>query len=166
MNLEKDFNQIYKTHAPKVFRLCMGYAAGDQELAQEWQQQTFIKVWQHRKAFKGHAAIGTWIYKIAINTCLADLRKPNKKMAWQDTYVQPNVDNATAENEKREKEIQKMYRCISLLSPANKAIILLQLEKIPQATIAKTQGLNYGALRTRLNRIRKTLLKFITNEKR
>ena len=70
MITEKDFTAIYNTHASKVHRLCLGYASGDQDLANEWLQETFIKVWNHRKSFKGEASINTWIYRIAVNTLL------------------------------------------------------------------------------------------------
>ena len=58
-----------------------------------------------------------------------------------------------------------MFRCIDQLTEQNKTLILLELEDIPQATIAKTVGLAHGTLRTRLSRIRKSLLKCITNGK-
>ena len=65
-----------------------------------------------------------------------------------------------------EKNIQKMYHCIDQLNEQNRALILLELENIPQATIADTVGLAHGTLRTRLSRIRKSLLKCIKNGKR
>ena len=58
-----------------------------------------------------------------------------------------------------------MYSCIDQLTEQNKALILLELEDLPQATIAETVGLAHGTLRTRLSRIRKSLLKCITNGK-
>ncbi|WP_317190646.1 RNA polymerase sigma factor, partial [Winogradskyella marina] len=64
-----------------------------------------------------------------------------------------------------EGNIKKMYHCIDQLNEQNKALILLELENIPQATIADTVGLAHGTLRTRLSRIRKSLLKCITNGK-
>ena len=42
---------------------------------------------------------------------------------------------------------------------------LLELEDVPQATIADMQGIAHGALRTRLSRIKNSLLKCITHEK-
>ena len=64
------------------------------------------------------------------------------------------------------KSFQKMYHCIDQLNEQNRALILLELENIPQATIADTVGLAHGTLRTRLSRIRKSLLKCIKNGKR
>ncbi len=163
MNLEKRFTEIYNAHASKVFRLCMGYASGNEDLAKEWQQETFIKVWQHRKSFKGKSSIGTWIYRIAINICLADLRKTKPHTQVNDKLV---VSDATEMGHtQKEEQLEQMYRCIDQLTQNNKTIILMELEEIPQTEIAETVGLTYGTLRTRLNRIRQSLLKCITNGK-
>ena len=155
MNIEKEFNEIYHTHANKVFRLCLGYASGNEVLAKEWQQETFIKVWNH--------SISTWIYRIAVNTCLNDLRKSKTFISINERAMETNTNDD--ENNNRELQIKRLYKCIEKLTRNNKAIILLELENIPQATIAEMQGMAHGALRTRLSRIRNSLLKCITNEK-
>lgn len=163
MITEQEFNNIYNLHASKVHRLCLGYASGNTETAKEWHQQTFIKVWKHRHSFKGKSAIDTWIYRIAVNVCLGDLRNAKKNVTLNDAVLSNNDCNT--ENENDEKNIKKMYHCINQLNEQNRALILLELENIPQATIADTVGLAHGTLRTRLSRIRKSLLKCIKNGK-
>lgn len=163
MNIEKDFTQLYNTHAYKVYRLCLGYASGNESLAKEWQQETFIRVWTHRDSFQEKSSISTWIYRIAVNICLNDLRKTKKRIQINDNI--PDTASTIEEHEKRDAQIKKMYACINKLTLANKAMILLELEEVPQAIIAEMQGIAHGALRTRLSRIRKSLLKCITNEK-
>jgi len=163
MSIEKDFNQIYNTHAHKVFRLCLGYASGNEELAKEWQQETFIKVWKHRKSFQGKSSVSTWIYRIAVNICLDNLRKSKKHTPINERILE--TDLIDDENESKEVQIERMYQCIDQLTENNKTIILLELEETPQAAIAETLGVAHGAIRTRLSRIRQSLLKCITNEK-
>lgn len=164
MNIEEqEFTEIYNVHASKVFRICLGYASGDENQAHEWQQETFIKIWKHRKTFKGKSSIGTWIYRVAVNVCLSDLRKHKKYVPLNNdilTSISPEFDE-----DGRANEIEKMYFCINQLGKKHKTLILLELEDIPQTTIAETLGLSHGAVRTRLNRIRKTLLKCIKDEK-
>jgi len=164
MNIEQDFTKIYNLYAPKVHRLCLGYASGNNELANEWLQETFIKVWKHRNSFKGKSSVNTWIYRIAVNVCLGDLRKSKKSIPINEDLLTNNIiDSDSSINDN---QIKKMYQCIDKLNTQNKALILLQLESIPLSTIAETVGLANGTLRTRLSRIRKTLLKCITNENR
>ncbi len=160
---EKDFTALYNTLSPKIQRLCMGYASGNQDLANEWLQETFIKVWNHRKSFKGEASVDTWIYRIAVNTCLSDLRKTKKNVPINEAILKDN--HSENDIHTHESRLKKMYSCIDQLTEQNKALILLELEDIPQATIAETVGLEHGSLRTRLSRIRKSLLKCITNGK-
>lgn len=163
MDIEQNFTEVYNSHSQKVFRLCLGYAAGDESLAKEWHQNCFIKVWNHRHSFKGNSSISTWIYRIAVNTCLSDLRKPTKTTSLENVIVPDHTQVDIAENTSA--QIKKMHLCIDKLSHQNKTLILLELEDIAQAEIAETSGLKHGTLRTRLSRIRQTLLKCITNEK-
>lgn len=163
MNIEQEFTNIYNLYAPKVHRLCLGYASGNNELAKEWHQETFIKVWKHRKSFKGKSSIDTWIYRIAVNVCLGDLRKSKKSVVINEEVLSNSSDDDN--NLSNEEKIKKMYNCINLLNEQNRALIFLELENIPQTTIADTVGLAHGALRTRLSRIRKSLLKCIKNGK-
>lgn len=163
MITEQDFTTIYNAHASKVHRLCLGYASGDKEQAKEWVQETFIKVWTHRKSFKGESSIDTWIYRIAVNVCLGELRKPKKRVSINEEILANNTTDDY--NKYDEKNIQKMYHCMDQLNEQNRALIVLELENIPQATIAATVGLAHGTLRTRLSRIRTSLLKCITNGK-
>ncbi len=163
MITEQEFTNIYNLHASKIHRLCLGYASGNNELAKEWLQETFIKVWKHRNSFKGKSSIDTWIYRIAVNVCLGDLRKSRKSITInEDLLSNSSIDD---NNDNDEKNIKKMYHCIDQLNEQNRALILLELENIPQATIAETVGINHGTLRTRLSRIRKSLLKCIKNGK-
>lgn len=163
MKTEQDFTNIYNSYASKVHRLCLGYASGHNELANEWLQETFIKVWKHRNSFKGESSIDTWIYRIAVNVCLGDLRKSKKSTPINEAVM--SNSSTDDHDDGNEKNIKKMYHCIDQLNEQNRALILMELENIPQATIADTVGLAHGTLRTRLSRIRKSLLKCITNGK-
>ncbi|RIV33079.1 RNA polymerase sigma factor [Flagellimonas lutimaris] len=163
MITEQEFTTIYNSYASKVHRLCLGYASGNNELANEWLQETFVKVWKHRNSFKGKSSIDTWIYRIAVNVCLGDLRKSRKSITINEEVLSNSIIDDNNDND--EKNIKKMYHCIEKLNEQNRALILLELENIPQATIADTVGLAHGTLRTRLSRIRKSLLKCIKNGK-
>ena len=165
MNAETPFSEIYHTYAPRVYRLCMGYAGGRDELARQWVQETFIKVWKHQQSFKGDAKIATWIYRIAVNVCLADLRKkPKTESLNRSIPDQPEPDREDEHN-LQNSSIVKLYACIDQLTQSNKVLIMLELEEVPQQEIAQTTGLKHGALRTRLSRIRQALLNCMTHEK-
>ncbi|MEU4834513.1 RNA polymerase subunit sigma-70 [Streptosporangium sp. NPDC023615] len=49
------------------------------EDAQDMTQETFLRAWNKRESFKGHAAPRTWLYRIATNACLDFLEKRNDR---------------------------------------------------------------------------------------
>lgn len=160
---ETEFTTTYNCLYPKIYRLCLGYVAGDENTAKELCQQTFIKVWNHRKSFKGDSNISTWIYRIAVNCCLGHLKKKKPKQLIIDPELAVADDSGT--ESENTPNIKQLYHCIDLLKPLNRTVILMELEQIPQEEIATTLGYSHGSIRTRLSRIREALLKCITHGK-
>ena len=160
--LEEEFKRLYEENYTKIIRLCLGYVSGDRDMAKDLTQDVFIKVWENLGSFRNESNISTWLYRIAVNTCLMSLRnRKNKRVIdkrGEDTAV--DMDNAL----ERELQFQKMYQCIDALAPANKAIILMELEGLPQKEIAEVMGLKHEAIRTRIHRIKNELSKCVHHE--
>ena len=63
-----NFSEVYKQTFPSVFRLiCMKYAKGDYDLAQEYCQTGFIRVNQKLNTFSGEGSINSWVSKVVKN---------------------------------------------------------------------------------------------------
>jgi RNA polymerase sigma-70 factor (ECF subfamily) len=65
---------LYDAHVDRVFRVVYRMA-GDMDRAQDWVQETFIKVFDRLAEFRGDSALSTWICSIAISIALNGLRK-------------------------------------------------------------------------------------------
>ena len=160
---EATYKKIYEENYPKVFRLCLGYTGGDEPFSKDLAQETFLKIWQHLDSFRNESAIETWIYRIAVNTCLAALRKEKKKngtMQIENLQLSDEISNS----ENKEIMLAQLYACIKKLTVSNKAIILLELEGLPQQEIATIMGLKHEAVRTRIHRIKNQLTKCVHHE--
>lgn len=160
---EITYQKIYEKNYPKVMRLCMGYTVGDESLAKDLAQETFIKVWQNLEGFRNESGLSTWIYRICVNTCLAEIRRERKKdknLQIDNLQVSDASDNAT----EKEDMLVQLYECINKLSSTNKAIILLELEGLPQLEISEIMGIKHEAIRTRIHRIKQQLTKCVHNE--
>ncbi len=158
---KKAFEIIYQENYPKVLRLCKGYHNGDEMIAKDVTQEVFIKVWQKLDTFRDKANISTWIYRIAVNTCLMNLRKVRKKTTAIDRHLVHLEDALNTESEEKEQQFQLLYNCINKLNTDNKSIILLELEGLPQQDIADIMGLSHEAIRTRVHRIKNQLTKCV-----
>ncbi|WP_396636176.1 RNA polymerase sigma factor [Maribacter sp. R77961] len=160
---EKKYKEIYKENYPKVMRLCMGYVSGNHALAKDVVQDVFIKIWENLEQFRNESGIGTWIYRITVNTCLTQLRNQKKYANNYDVKDIPELHEAYSGEEKHQMLVQ-LYTCINKLSETNKAIILLELEGLPQKQISDIIGIKHEAIRTRIHRIKSQLTKCVNNE--
>ena len=77
------------------------------EDAQDVTQETFLRAWNKRESFKGHAALRTWLYRIATNACLDFLEKRNDRTpvpsglsdpGSEVLYLQPYPDRMLPED--------------------------------------------------------------------
>lgn len=152
-NQEAFFKEIYNTYSPKVHRLCLGYTGNAME-ADDLLQEVFIKAWQNLDKFRGDSKISTWIYRIAVNTCLYHLRSQKNKKSV-------DIDKADIgkeeESDDKEQQIQLLYKCISELSESDRLIITLLLEEVPYAEIATVTEISEGNLRVKIHRIKQQL---------
>ena len=77
------FEELYRLHAPRVYSLACrmtGRRADGEDLLQE----IFLLVFRKLESFKGEAALGTWIYRLATNCCLDFLRSRKRRDAAGD----------------------------------------------------------------------------------
>lgn len=150
---EQEFRKLYSTYSPKIHRLCLGYT-GDAMLADDLLQEVFIKVWQHYDKFRGESQISTWMYRIAVNTCLQYLRADKSKHKTALDNLQLKEDDTETE---KEQQIQLLYKCISELAETDRLIITLMLEEVPYPEIAAATGISEGNLRVKIHRIKQQL---------
>lgn len=153
------FDEIYKTYWQKIFRLCLGYV-NDFDWAKDIAQETFIIVWQQLPNFRNESAIGTWIFRIATNNCLRQIKK--------DKSISKAALPVDLQEEKQvsiEPQIRYLYQCIAELPETDRIIISLELEDVRQAEIAIITGLTEANIRVKIHRIKEKLSqKFKTYE--
>jgi RNA polymerase sigma-70 factor (ECF subfamily) len=159
MTREELFEQAYSQHKSKLMRLALGYVKGNKAQAQDLVQDIFIKVWNNLDSFRGDSNPGTWIFRIAVNTCLMFLRS-KKSIPFHSDELPDTMEK----NEYSEHRFQEMYKCINKLDEENRSIILLELQDVPQEEIAEILGMTHAAVRTRIHRIKDKLSKCVQDE--
>lgn len=155
MGTKENFTELFNHHYPKVLRICKGYFNGNQAMAVDATQEVFIKVWEKLPGFRQESGISTWIYRIAVNTCLMQIRKTVAKKELPITMV-ADIQQDDHHHEQEEK-LQKLYTCIQQLDETGKLIILLVLEAVAYPDIAQIVGISEENLRVKIHRIKKNL---------
>lgn len=151
---ETRFKELFDKNSKIIYHLCYGYT-GDSDSANDLMQETFIKVWQNLDGFRNQSQISTWIYRIAINTCLSYLRVEKRKVT--DEISDFILENTAEPISEKEEQVALLYKCISQLEENERIIITLVLDEVPYPEIAEISGISEGNLRVKIHRIKHRL---------
>ena len=73
------FETLYRQHAARLYTLA-SRMAGSAEDGEDLLQEIFLQVYRKLGSFKGDSAVGTWMYRLALNHCLDYVRSRQTKM--------------------------------------------------------------------------------------
>src|SRR3954463_15399462 len=73
------FETLYRQYSAKIYTLA-SRMAGSAEDGEDLLQEIFIQAYRKLGSFKGESAIGTWLYRLALNHCLDFVRSKQAKM--------------------------------------------------------------------------------------
>lgn len=78
------FARLFDRHQQRVVRFCYRFV-GDAHRAEELAQDVFIKLFKSANRYQQTARFQTFLFRVATNTCLSELRKPNQRVEHKDT---------------------------------------------------------------------------------
>ena len=153
MHLEKEFEKIVKQYKTNLYMICYMYAK-DSDEANDFFQETLIRLWRGFAQFRGESNLNTWLSRICINTCISSLRKKKKHARTIPLSIDFDLSD---EDRETEKQLTQMYRLIGKLGVLDKALILLWLDNISYAEIAEIMGTSVSNVSVKLMRIKEKL---------
>jgi RNA polymerase sigma-70 factor (ECF subfamily) len=153
---------LYDAHAPRVFRLVYRLA-GDEELARDFTQDTFVRAFERLSGFRGEAALSTWLHRIAVSTALNGMRRMKRFRRETDLDAAESV--AATGNEGDPDLRTRLTAAIDGLPEIYRVTLVMHdIEGYTHAEIAATLGVPEGTSKTRLHiaraRLRETLSDF------
>ncbi|WP_284746721.1 RNA polymerase subunit sigma-70 [Amycolatopsis sp. RTGN1] len=135
--------------------------------AQDMTQETFLRAWNKRETFKGHAALRTWLYRIATNVCLDFLDKrtplPSGLSDSEVPYLQPYPDRMLPEDPQesvvaRETIELAFIVAVQHLPPRQRAVLVLRdVLGWPASKAADALELTVASVTSALQRARVTM---------
>jgi len=150
---EKQFAQTVKEHRSTIYTVCYMFSQ-DADEVEDLFQEVLINLWKGFESFEQRANIKTWIYRIALNTCISQDRKKKRR----SSEVRMTMDiNLFEDNDDDTRQVDMLHKRISRLQPFDRAIVLLWLENLPYEEIGQIVGITAKNVSLRLHRIRKQL---------
>lgn len=162
------FERLVTPHEQTIWRVCWHYTHHQQD-AQDCMQEAMLKAWRAIGQYRGDCALETWLYRIAATVCLDFLRRRKRlpqtesaddlaEMGVQPVDASPTPDEALLNAESNE---QLRAGIDSLPGDMRTALILYALEGRPYDEIAEVTKTSIGTVKSRINRARQKLAKFL-----
>jgi RNA polymerase sigma-70 factor, ECF subfamily len=147
---------LYDRHVDRVFRLAFRMC-GDEERARELTQRAFIRVFERLRQFRGHAALSSWIHRVAMSVIMNGLRSDarsgrrnaplelaHKEAAWPQ-LPEPGLR-------------ERLHAAIDTLTEQRRTVFLMHdLEGYTHEEIGEMLGIAAGTSKAHLHRARVAL---------
>lgn len=142
------FDVLVVRHQRTVYHLCFRFVRDHAE-ASDAMQDAFVRAWRALPRFKRDAAFGTWLYRVAVNTCLSRLaaRRPVSDGLAQAADVTDPRQNQAAGLIERE-QAAAIRRAVDQLPDRQRATVILRVfHDLPHAEIARVLGSSVGSVK-------------------
>lgn len=147
---EKKFVDMVRQYEAIIYKVTSFYANQSQSISDLY-QEVVLNLWKAYPSFRGESKLSTWIYRIALNTCITFFRRTQKQPVYVD--ISMDISEVDTSNE----DIKELYRLINLLGKIERALILLYLDEKSYKEIAEITGLSVTNVATKLSRIKDKL---------
>ena len=154
--LEKEFVDMVKQSENVIYKVASFYATRENPISDLY-QEVVINLWKNFSSFRGESKYSTWVYRVAINTCISFYRRNKNKPVYVDLSF--DVPEQVENND----NIRQLYALIDKLEKIERALILLYLDDKPYNEIAEITGLTVSNVATKLSRIKEKLKKMSNN---
>lgn len=154
-NKEEQFTSLIREHKTTIYTVCYMFSKDAAEIDDLF-QEVLVKIWQGFESFRGDSNARTWIYRIALNTCIDADKK--KKRAGQRVPLSVDIDPFEGTDDAA-LQTRQLYARINRLGLVDRSIVLLWLEGISYDEIGEIVGISPKNVSVKLVRIREQLKK-------
>ena len=152
------FDELVKRYKDRLHNFVCRYL-NNQTLAEDVVQETMIKLYTHKHYYKPIAKFSTWIYTIAKNLALTELRKNKRKRTqsmWNDRgeLIDIKSNEESLENKiQNELAVEELNKCLDEI-PENFriAVVLRDFQELSYKEISKILEIPIGTIKSRINR--------------
>ncbi|HEY3280127.1 MAG TPA: sigma-70 family RNA polymerase sigma factor [Gemmatimonadales bacterium] len=147
---------LYDAHVDRVYRLAYRLA-GDDALAQDFTQETFIRAFERLGTFRGEAAFSTWLHAITTSVVLNGLRKV-KRFRQREADIEL-ADGVTGARRQAEPDLKvRLRKAIDALPDGYRMVFVMHdVEGYTHEEIGAALGVETGTSKAQLSRARAKL---------
>lgn len=148
------FETLYRRHVGRVYGLCLRMTGQPSE-AEDCAQEAFIQAWTRLDRFRGDAAFGTWLHRIAVNAVLGRMRKSRREQDRLQVVRDSDGDRATTGDSGGLRDIEQALD--ELPQGARHVFVLHAVYGYSHDETSEMLGIASGTSKAQLHRARRLL---------
>jgi len=158
------FRGLFEAYKDRVYSIALRFS-GDQALAMDLAQDTFLKLFSCIRDFRGDSSFSTWVYRLVVNSCLDHQRRSWRMIPIADELLAVLRSPADSLDAMLQTEMRERVRgAVEKLSPDLRMVTILRYtEGLSYEQIAEVLGCSTGTVASRLNRAHKALERRLTH---
>ena len=157
------FRELVERYKKKIYYLSLDLT-GNHHDAEDLSQEVFIKAYRSLKKFRGDAKFNSWLYRIAVNTCISQKRKKSlSSMTLQEDFDSESSpqyqmsEGGVSHNPELSAEAELMQqhidKALQQLTPRERSIFVLRhYNDLPLKEIAQILKITEGTVKSMLFR--------------
>ena len=148
---EQLFTDVVYAHRNIIYKVCYMYAP--QGMVEDYFQEVLCNIWSSFDQFDGRSKHSTWIYRIALYTCISFIRRK------QPTSISLTFDLSSDEDSVLKEQIEELHSIINRLGNLDRALILLWLDGYTYEEMTEITGLTLSNVSVKLMRAKDKIKK-------
>lgn len=151
------FDEIVRTYQVPIVRYLRGFV-GDEHLAEEIAQDTFVRCFERLSGFEGRARFSTWLFRIAHNTAIDAVRARSRRRRLADEVSPPVPGTDPA--------LQvELAAALGELSPKlREALLVIEVAGLRYREAAEVLGVPVGTVKSRVFQAREQMVRWMRSD--
>ena len=148
--------ELYEMYVDRIYRLAFRLA-GDDELARDFTQATFIRAFEKIGSFRGESSLSTWLHSIGVSVALNGLRK-SKRQRSREAPMEEGLTVGSTRVEADPDLKERLARAIDSLADKYRTVFVMHdVEGYTHEEISGTLNIPIGTSKSHLFQARSKL---------
>ena len=142
---------LYREHSGRVYSV-VRRLVGDDHLAEDVSQDAWVRAFEKLGSFRGEAAFGTWMHRLAVNTALNRLRRQGRRPEVESAAEPPRAPPEPDDRILNQRVLGLALDCLP--EGYRKVLVMHDVEGMTHEEIAEQLGVAIGTSKSQLHKAR------------
>ncbi|MBM6403484.1 RNA polymerase sigma factor SigM [Phycicoccus sp. CSK15P-2] len=154
------FGELFRRHRDRMYAVAMR-TCGSPELAADAVQEAFVSAFRRADAYRGDAAVTTWLHRIVVNACLDRLRREKTALRRAGDLGELDLPDRHDHHGSTETAIVVREALARLPEGQRLALVLVDMHGMSVAEAAAALEIAEGTVKSRCFRGREALAEML-----